>query len=121
MSGVVALKGMLYGATIGGGIGSGSIFSVDPSTGNEKVIYSFSDGGFHGALTSAGAYLYGSTDEGGASGCGMVFRLNSVTGNFENLYNLPSGYCDEGPLSGLLKVGKVFYGETPSSVFKFVP
>ena len=42
---LIDVKGMLYGTTLSGGAsGNGTIFAVDPSTGTEKVVYSFAGG-----------------------------------------------------------------------------
>jgi uncharacterized repeat protein (TIGR03803 family) len=88
--GIVSLNGLLYGTTnLGGscrnsGYGCGTVFSVNPSSGHETILYSFA-GGRDGERPYAGllAYngiLYGTTDRGGHScreqtGCGTVFSV----------------------------------------------
>jgi uncharacterized repeat protein (TIGR03803 family) len=84
--------GNLYGVTtIGGTIGYGSVFKVDPS-GNESVFYSFAglpDGSepATGLIRDAAGNLYGTTLLGGTAaycaspqknlaGCGTVFKLD---------------------------------------------
>ena len=62
---------MLYGTTYYGGSGScadgcGTVFSLDPITGGEKVLYSFQYNGADGTqpyagLTNIGSKLYGTT------------------------------------------------------------
>lgn len=59
-------KGKLYGTTAGGGsYGQGTVFTLDPTTGVENVLYSFgggSDGVEPGSgLIAVGATLYGTT------------------------------------------------------------
>lgn len=82
---LVSLGGLLYGTTRGGGaFGHGTVFSVDPLTGAERVLHSFT-GGHDGAgpttqLVVIGTSLYGTTPWGGASGCsgngcGTVFAI----------------------------------------------
>jgi uncharacterized repeat protein (TIGR03803 family) len=92
---LISVNGILYGTTSGGGGGSGSgcgiggisgcgtVFSVDPTTGAEAVVYSFK-GGPDGAsplghLVDVGGILYGVTHYGGNSncggGCGTVFAV----------------------------------------------
>jgi uncharacterized repeat protein (TIGR03803 family) len=85
-------SGNLYGTTtIGGKIGYGSVFKVDPS-GNESIFYSFAgppDGNepLGGLIQDAAGNLYGTTDHGGTTavcgtdstswaGCGIVFKLD---------------------------------------------
>ena len=79
-------NGLLYGTTSkGGAAGAGTIFQVDPASGAEKVLYSFTGAG-DGAtpvteLTFANNIFYGTTSAGGvtnsncATGCGTVFEF----------------------------------------------
>ncbi|HLY07023.1 MAG TPA: choice-of-anchor tandem repeat GloVer-containing protein [Rhizomicrobium sp.] len=60
--------------------GCGTVFSVDPSTGAETVLYSFGsqpgDGLFpYGGLVSVNGTFYGTTRAGGANGKGTVFAV----------------------------------------------
>jgi uncharacterized repeat protein (TIGR03803 family) len=74
---------MLYGTTTNGGNASdlGTVFKIDPNTGAESVVHSFS--GPDGAHpTTANLYIkngavYGTTAGGGAHGIGVVFRLKT--------------------------------------------
>ena len=65
-SGLTALHGKLYGVTEEGGAdGYGTVYSIDPATGDEAVVHSFTGGTdgdtpFAGLLADGGA-LYGST------------------------------------------------------------
>jgi uncharacterized repeat protein (TIGR03803 family) len=65
-SGLATLHDKLYGVTQeGGAAGHGTIYSIDPATGSETVVYSFTAGAdgdapFAGLLAYKGA-LYGST------------------------------------------------------------
>ena len=80
VAGLIDVDGMLYGTTAyGGAPGFGTVFSVDPKTGAEKVLYTF-DGGIDGAkplsaLIDVKGSLYGTTYAGGAYGYGTVFVL----------------------------------------------
>ena len=88
-SGLIAVKGMLYGTTENGGgsgcnsYGCGTVFKISPTGTGYKVIYRFK-GGSDGANPFAGVIvqkgkLYGTTHQGGSSscnaGCGTVFEL----------------------------------------------
>ena len=96
--------GNLYGATFGGGTSlEGAVFKLDPTTGTEAVLYSFT-GGADGSNPMAGVVLdpagniYGTTDNGGLIpcpddpfGCGVVFKLDPTTGTETVLYALKGG------------------------------
>jgi uncharacterized repeat protein (TIGR03803 family) len=88
MASLVDVNGTLYGTTIQGGStgcgaqGCGTVFSLDPSTGTEAVLHSFSgsDGESpRGGLVAAGDKFYGTTISGGASGNGTVFMLKPTS------------------------------------------
>jgi uncharacterized repeat protein (TIGR03803 family) len=110
--------GNLYGTTtIGGTIGYGSVFKVDPG-GNESVFYSFAgppDGNepLGGLIQDGAGNLYGTTNHGGTTtvcgtdspswaGCGIVFKLDpsrteTVLHRFGS--NGPDGANPTGPLA----------------------
>ncbi|HLY05933.1 MAG TPA: choice-of-anchor tandem repeat GloVer-containing protein [Rhizomicrobium sp.] len=103
-AGLVAVKGMLYGTTAGGGphsgcesyqyyTGCGTVFALDPATGTETVVYascgqeSCKDGSHpYARLLDVKGTLYGTTLLGGhckadrKDGCGTVFSLDPATG-----------------------------------------
>jgi uncharacterized repeat protein (TIGR03803 family) len=125
---LVAVNGMLYGTTFAGGstgcggIGCGTVFSLDPKTGAESVLYSFcgqancADGEnpFAGLIYVNGA-LYGTTENGGASGGGMVFSVDADTGAETALYSFCSQVnCTDGyyPLGGLIYADGELLGTT---------
>jgi uncharacterized repeat protein (TIGR03803 family) len=72
--------GILYGTTASGGStanggGQGTLFSLDPKTGVEKVLHSFPSGPTDGTVPKAGLWyifgrLYGTTYSGGSFGAG---------------------------------------------------
>jgi uncharacterized repeat protein (TIGR03803 family) len=87
-SGLTQANGLLYGTTFSGGkYGKGTVYSIDPLTGEETVVYSFCkpSGCANGArpeasLVSLNGVLYGTTSAGGkgtcgGSGCGTVFAI----------------------------------------------
>jgi len=77
---LVDLRGTLYGTTAGGGAhGKGTIFSMNLTGTDEKVLHSFGHGS-DGATPLAGLIdvkgtLYGTTAAGGKYGDGTVFAL----------------------------------------------
>jgi uncharacterized repeat protein (TIGR03803 family) len=78
-------SGALYGTTIYGGGGSGTVFKLAPPAApggawSETVLYGFTGGSdgaepFSALIADASGALYGTTEYGGASGVGTVFRL----------------------------------------------
>lgn len=120
--GVINVGGTLYGTSGGGSISGccGIIFAVDPATGNERVIYSFPNGGSAGAavqpgLLDFGGMLFGTTYYGGsnncAGGCGVIFSVNPATGSETVVHDFEpaEGYYPHGKL---INVGGTFYGTT---------
>ena len=130
VAGLINVDGTLYGTTSGisttncSEFPCGTVFSVNPTTGVEKVVYTF-QGGSEGANPSSNliyfdGLLYGTTAQGGAttncggaSGCGTVFAVNPVTGAEKNLHSFGQGSTDgEYPRAGLTRVGDTLYGTT---------
>ncbi len=128
-AGLINVDGVMYGTTIGGGQHqSGSIFSIDPSTGAENVIYSFCaqancpDGaGPQAGLIDVSGTLYGTTTIGGAAGacggsqdgCGAVFSFNLATGRETTLYKFQNNGADGiFPVAGLTSLQGGLYGTT---------
>lgn len=75
-------NGLLYGTTINGGNSSdnGTVFSIDPNTGAEKVVHAFSgsDGAHpYGNLYIKKGKVYGTAVSGGGSNLGVVFWLRT--------------------------------------------
>ncbi|HTT84106.1 MAG TPA: choice-of-anchor tandem repeat GloVer-containing protein [Rhizomicrobium sp.] len=130
-AGMIDVKGTLYGTTSAGGnagcmSGCGTVFSLDPATGAEKVIYSFcsrshcTDGGIPEAgLIDAKGTLYGTTSGGGntscRSGCGTAFSIDPKTGAEKVIYSFcGQSNCADGevPEAGLIAVKGTLYGTT---------
>jgi uncharacterized repeat protein (TIGR03803 family) len=124
-SGLINVGGMLYGTTMGGGTPvdggnpSGTVFSINPVTGAEKVIHSFSattDGATPiGEIVKVGGKLYGTTETGdlGSTGNGTVFSIDLATGS-EQIVHSFAQYGSEGeqPTAGLVNIGNTLYGTT---------
>ena len=123
-AGLLDVDGTLYGTTSGGGAaGDGTVFTVNPTTGAESVVYSFK-GGNDGAqplagLIRLGGKLYGTTSQGGgSSGLGTVFSLDLKTGAEKVVHSFQPVYSFDrvgiGPEAGLISVGGTLYGTTSS-------
>jgi len=129
-SGLVAMNGVLYGATVTGGAfhNGGVVFAFDPVNGTETVIYSFcqifktvcKDGASPGGLIAMNGKLYGTGSGGKAvvvcpeDGCGTVFEVDPATGAEKVLYDFCSkSICKDGTVPGRLHaVDGTFYGTT---------
>jgi uncharacterized repeat protein (TIGR03803 family) len=115
-SGVVFDKaGNLYGTTVQGGAGCGTVFKLSPASGgrwDETMIHSFSGtGGNDGCEPIAGVIVdkdgnvFGTVPNGGANGDGMVFELTNSGGVWREtvLHNFGFGIDDGGsPWSALV-------------------
>ncbi|HEY6327305.1 MAG TPA: choice-of-anchor tandem repeat GloVer-containing protein [Candidatus Cybelea sp.] len=78
-AGLIAIKGVFYGTTSGGGAyGGGTVFSITPG-GTENVLHSFGATGDGtdpvAGLVEVNGTLYGTTRYGGKRGSGTVFAL----------------------------------------------
>ena len=113
--------GNLYGTTFAGGaFGAGTVFTVSPYSGKEKVLYSFT-GGTDGAGPEAGlamdaaGFLYGTTTAGGSHGNGTVFRLGVNGGQWREKVLYSFGQLPDGkvPVAGVtLDADGDLYGTT---------
>jgi uncharacterized repeat protein (TIGR03803 family) len=140
-AGVINVGGTLYGATRFGGTGCsgsggcGALFTVDPSSGAESVVYSFS--GSDGAnplasLVNVGGTLYGTTVAGGfsvsSSTYGTIYSFDPSTGTETVLHSFGSGSDGREPRTTLINVGGTLYGTTAAggtatygTVFAYTP
>ena len=117
---VSSFGGKLYGTTTNGGTGTcrghcGTVFSLDPKTGREKILYSFqggSDGSYpRSGLIPVGGVLYGTTYSGGAPDQGTIFSLDPKTRVEKVVYAFQSGADGSAPNSNLLNVNGTLFGE----------
>jgi uncharacterized repeat protein (TIGR03803 family) len=113
------VKGTLYGTTYTGGAnGAGTVFSLNPKTGAEKILYSFQNNGADGQNPKAGLIdvqgtLYGTTFVGGADGSGTVFALDPKTGAERVVYSFQNNGSDgQNPYAALIDVNGTLYGTT---------
>jgi len=112
-------SGYLYGTTESGGTyGSGVVFVMNPTSGAEKVLYSFT-GGADGSdpiaslVRDSRGFLYGTTSGGGAYGRGTLFVV-SPNGSEEVLYSFTGGTDGGFPRAALIEDAQgLFYGTTP--------
>ncbi|HTT83543.1 MAG TPA: choice-of-anchor tandem repeat GloVer-containing protein [Rhizomicrobium sp.] len=131
-TGLIDVKGTLYGTTSGQGggtrcaYGCGTVFALDPGSGAVTALYSFcneqgcEDGEYpEGLLIDMGDKLYGTTVKGGAHDGGTVYAVDRKSGRERVLYAFCSqqiGYrkCADGayPQAGLIYLNGELYGTT---------
>lgn len=115
--------GKLYGTTVNGGGGAGTVFELLPGTAprTERVLYAFTQS-TQGANPSAGdlttdahGAIYGTTQYGGANGQGTVFELSpGKSGKEKVLYSFGANVYDgTQPFAGVTfdRAGNI-YGTT---------
>ncbi len=124
--GLLYHDGLLFGTTeFGGTNGSGTVYSVDPETRAEKVLYVFQGGGDGAQPMSNLIYqdgvLYGTTQNGGhdvfgdVTDEGTVFGVDAATGAESFLYSFhenPEEVDGTNPWAGLIYRGGYLYGTT---------
>ena len=117
-----AKTGMLYGTTVSGGNGGGTVFQFNPTTQALTTIYSFTLGGLTGSspqtplILGKKGVLFGVTTAGGGStnctyGCGTIFKLDPATRVLTTLYSF-SGQADGG-----MPEGRPVFDATQSTLF----
>jgi uncharacterized repeat protein (TIGR03803 family) len=117
-SGLIYVNGLLYGVTPSGGLdNNGTVFSLNPSTGQEIVLYKFRGGTDAwipiGNLSHFKGILYGASYFGGLSGYGTVFALN-LDGSGETIvHSFSAGRTDgANPEAGVALSNGTLYGTT---------
>lgn len=127
-AGLLSVNGTLYGTTAEGGIPSGSgcdygdgcgtLFSLEPSSGTETVLYRFPGGQNaerpYSSLIDANGALYGTAGGGIA---GTVYTFSLAPGLENVIYTFRGGDKDgTGPLA-VLYLNGVLYGTTQGGGF----
>ena len=113
--GLVAIDGVLYGGTGGGGAHQrGTIFSITPQ-GGFSTIYNFT-GASDGyapvySLAAIGNTLYGLTEYGGLNGDGTAFSVTTA-GAFASLYKFGAAGDAGAPRAPLIAYQGLLYGTT---------
>jgi uncharacterized repeat protein (TIGR03803 family) len=117
-------RGTLYGTTSGGGLpggayGLGTVYELDVSGLDERIVYKFR-GGVDGnspasGLIELGGLLYGVTPAGGApgksgTGHGTFYSVDPATGKEKVLYRFQGGSDADTPESSLVYVHGRLYG-----------
>jgi len=115
-------SGNLYGSTISGGTGSGTVFELTPYyPGQFNVLYN--QGTYGSLMLDASGNLYGSTWDGGAYGYGSVFKLTPTPAppwTYTSLHDFTGGTDGAYPQSNVVfdssgnLYGTTSYGGDPN-------
>jgi uncharacterized repeat protein (TIGR03803 family) len=126
-AGVTYSNGLLYGTTWEGGgtgcvvlgvtDGCGTIFSIDPSTDAETVLYEFSQDPnsnptWAGAFVDLNGTLFAPTETGGVDSNGSVISLDPSTNTVSTLYSFTGSTDGLNPNLELLLQDGLLYGTT---------
>lgn len=120
--GLVLAAGELWGVSLGGAFGTGTIYKVPPAGGPHTVVKTFNESGSAGyepsgtLVLSGTTELFGTTQYGGNEDSGVVFRI-TTSGTGPTVRQHLTGPFGEGdypdgeyPAGGLALVGSVLYG-----------
>jgi len=113
--GLIVDTGILYGVAASGGANkTGAIFTINPTTNAEAVIYSFPAGAQapNGPLVQYNGILYGTTEKGGTYGAGSVFAFSPAKKTLTTVYSFSDGPDGGFPLAGLAQNSGMLYGTT---------
>jgi uncharacterized repeat protein (TIGR03803 family) len=104
----------LYGVTLSGSNGFGSIYRINTDSTAFTNLYNFTNG-LDGALPESALILfsnalYGTTTSGGISNVGTLFRINTDGSGFKALHEFTSTWDAGEPFGGLMLYSNVFYG-----------
>jgi uncharacterized repeat protein (TIGR03803 family) len=118
-AGLILSGNTLYGTTVSGGSGAGTVFRINTDGTGYTNLHNFNGSGGanpYAELVLSGSTLYGTTYSGG-SGYGIVFAVSTNSTGFTNLHSCPptsgaSSTNAEGanPIAGLVLAGNTLYG-----------
>jgi uncharacterized repeat protein (TIGR03803 family) len=120
-AGLILSGNTLYGTTISGGQGDGTVFALNTDGSGFTNLHSFtarnppwganSDGAYpHARLLLLGNTLFGTGSQGGSLSNGTLFAVNTDGTNFRNLHTFARGNDGAGPYSELIASGDTLYG-----------
>jgi uncharacterized repeat protein (TIGR03803 family) len=117
IAGLTFYEGNFYGTTTAGGSSdAGTVFKINPVTGDETVLYSFADGtdgrGPYGGLIYYNGSFYGDTEYGGITEKGVIFKIDAVTSAETVIYRFGGEPDGIQPMGNLAYYSGKLYGIT---------
>ena len=125
-AGLIISGNTLYGTTISGGSGSGTVFKINTNGSGFTNLYSFSPSVFNSSLSKftnsdgrgpwaglvvSGNTLFGVAESGGSFGLGTIFSIQTDGTGFTNLHSF-SGSDGHDPWGGLTLSSSTLFGAT---------
>jgi uncharacterized repeat protein (TIGR03803 family) len=116
-TGLIYLNNALFGTAESGGAGSGSVFSVDPATGNGSPLYRFGAppdaGSPDGELLAVQNELYGVAQSGGTDTYnGAIYKIDPSSGTETLVHSFAAGTDGDAPSGALIYAKNGIYGTT---------
>lgn len=132
-----AIYNVYFGTTSGGGVNAfGTIFSFNPQTNVEQVVYSFGnytgdgENPYGSLVLGPNSLYYGTTYYGGANGEGALFSFNPKNNSVDTVWSFGSGSDGVYPYGNLVLDASqnYFYGTTNEGgsgssgvIYQFIP
>lgn len=107
----------LFGMTVIGGTGQGTVFKINTDGTGFNLLHSFSPSSSDGwapigAVTVSGSVLFGMTQQGGSRGNGTIFKMNTDGTGFTLLHSFDTTPDGQLPRGALTLAGNVLFGMT---------
>jgi uncharacterized repeat protein (TIGR03803 family) len=114
-AGLTYAIGTIYGTTGSGGLSEkGTVFSLNPTTRAESIIYSMpatsGPNDPQSNLIGSTGLLYGTSIAGGTKGLGTVYSVNSTTGIAKVIHSFSNAPAADP--KAIISVNGIFYGTT---------
>lgn len=134
---VADAAGSLWGTTDEGGFSVGTVYKVDPSTGDITTMATMTGDGaglsgsypYAGVVSDGNGFFWGTAHQGGSNSNGTIFKVNAATGALTTVVNFTNNtgaFIGRNPHATLVPDGAGFFWGTtltggasgPGTVFK---
>jgi uncharacterized repeat protein (TIGR03803 family) len=122
-AGSILSSNILYGTTLSGGFGIGTVFALNTNGTGFTTVHNFAGWDINGingegahpfaGLTLSGNTLYGTATYGGSYGNGTIFSVNADGTGFTNIHNFTNS-DGANPVATLISSGNTLFGTAPN-------